>query len=326
MAAVGGRPRLLALRALGLGDLLTAVPALRALAETFPEHHRLLACPAALAPLVDLIDAVDELVDVQPLAALPPWLEGVDVAVNLHGRGPQSHRLLAELQPRRLIAFGCRDAGVEGPTWRADEHEVARWCRMLDESGIPADPARLAIDAPEVELPAPLRGLTLVHPGAAAPSRRWPAERYAAVARALAERGRSVAITGSSAEVALARDVAGMAGLPAGAVLAGRTGLAELAVVVAAAAQVICGDTGMAHLATALGTPSIVLFGPTSPALWGPPRDSERHLVLWAGRRGDPHGTVVDLGLLEIDVDSVLDALDAKERGVPAYTSRTGCR
>jgi hypothetical protein len=48
-----GRPRaqLLVLRALGLGDLLAGVPALRALAEAFADHRRLLAMPGVLAPL-----------------------------------------------------------------------------------------------------------------------------------------------------------------------------------------------------------------------------------------------------------------------------------
>jgi ADP-heptose:LPS heptosyltransferase len=57
------RPALVVLRALGLGDLLTAVPALRALAAAFPEHRRVLATPAALAPLAALTGAVDEVVD-----------------------------------------------------------------------------------------------------------------------------------------------------------------------------------------------------------------------------------------------------------------------
>jgi ADP-heptose:LPS heptosyltransferase len=294
-------PLLVALRALGLGDLLTGVPALRALRRAYPDHHLVLAAPAALAPLAELTGAVDETVDTAPLVPLDPRLHGADVAVNLHGRGPQSHRILLAARPRRLIAFS-----PSGVIWHAGEHEVVRWCRLLEESGIPADPRDLRIAAPDADSPAP--GATVIHPGAASAARRWPAERWAAVARAEREQGRDVVVTGSAGERALAEHVASRAGLPSSAVLAGRTSLLELAALVAAAGRLACGDTGVAHLATAFGTPSVVLFGPTPPEEWGPP-DNGRHTVLWAGRRGDPHGTGCDPGLLEIGVPAVLDAL-----------------
>ncbi|MFD0658966.1 glycosyltransferase family 9 protein [Thermocatellispora tengchongensis] len=115
-------------------------------------------------------------------------------------------------------------------------------------------------------------------------------------------------VTGGGQERVLARRVAAMAGLTDEAVLAGRTGLGDLARVVARARLLICGDTGVAHLATALRTPSVVLFGPVSPAQWGPPPDRREHIVLWAGRTGDPHGARPDPGLLDIDARQVTDA------------------
>jgi ADP-heptose:LPS heptosyltransferase len=315
------RPRLTILRALGLGDLLTAVPALRALARAFPEHRRLLAAPGALAPLLPLIaeggePCVQGLLVVDGLDAEPPTpIPRPDVAANLHGRGPQSHRLLLATQPRRLLAFHHEEVmeSAAMPRWRADEHEVERWCRLLDESGIAADPAELTIRPPASQPSEWMRGAILIHPGAASPARRWPAERWAAVARAQREAGRAVTLTGSAAEVGLARRIATDAGLDPGAVVAGSTGLPDLAALVAAAAAVLCGDTGVAHLATALGTPSVVLFGPTSPERWGPPRDRPRHRALWAGRTGDPHGAVPDPGLLEIEAGAVIAELRALE-------------
>lgn len=302
-------PRLVVLRALGLGDFLTAVPALRALATAFPRHRRLLLAPAWLEPLAALLGgAVDEIVDVEGRAAvpaeLPPAAHRADIAVNLHGRGPQSTALLRATSPRRLVAFGAPG----GPAWREGEHEVARWCRLLRESAIPADPADLRLDVEAIGI----ADATVVHPGAASGSRRWPAERFAAVARAEREAGRVVVVTGGAAEIPLARTVADCAGLPESAVLAGRTSLVELAGLVAAAGRVVCGDTGVAHLATAVGTPSVVLFGPISPHEWGPPRDP-KHRALWAGLTGDPHADDVHAGLLAIDVGDVLAELSRLE-------------
>jgi ADP-heptose:LPS heptosyltransferase len=268
-----------------------------------------LAAPASIAPLAALSATVDEVVDTAPLAPLDPALHGADVAVNLHGRGPRSHRLLQDARPRRLVAFDDH-----GPGWRSDEHEVHRWCRLLRHAGIAADPADLHLPAPAVPPPPAWRGATVVHPGAASGARRWPPGRWAEVARRLAGGGRTVLVTGGPGEVALAEEVAGRAGLPPSAVLAGRTDLIGLAAVVAAADLLLCGDTGVAHLATALGIPSVVLFGPVPPSEWGPPPDRPQHVALWAGHRGDPHAADVDPGLLRITVDDVLAAPPLRPR------------
>ena len=299
----------LALRALGLGDLLTGVPALRALREAFPRALLVLACPEPLHQLVHTWGLADETLDVRPLEQLPRSAGGADLAVNLHGRGPESTSTLLATEPRRLIAFAhpSLPATARSPEWRADEHEVDRWCRLLSEEGIPADPTRLDVPAPDAG-PVP-NGRVVVHPGAAAQSRRWPPERWAAVARSQRVEGRDVVLTGSRDERDLCLAIAGDAGLHSGAVLAGRTSLVELAGVVGRAPVVVSGDTGVAHLATALGTPSVVLFGPTSPRHWGPPADRSRHRVLWAGRTGDPHATSTDPGLLAIGVEDVRRAV-----------------
>ena len=289
------------------------MPAQRALRRSFPTHRTVLACPQVLEPLVRLAGVADELLPTSGLEQLAWNGPAPDLAVNLHGSGPESHRLLRALRPGQLVAFGCPAAGVDGPGWGPSEHEVTRWCRMLTESlGIGTDPFDLRLAAPDV---APVvAGAVVVHPGAAYPARRWPPERFAAVARWARESALPVVVTGSAEERPLALEVARKAGLGEGCVLAGETGLLELAAVVSAAELVVCGDTGVAHLASAYRTPSVVLFGPTPPAQWGPPANGP-HRVLWHGDgSGSPFADEPDPALLEISADEVLAAAQGLRR------------
>ncbi|MFC5833544.1 glycosyltransferase family 9 protein [Nonomuraea insulae] len=311
-------PRLVVLRPPGLGDVLAVVPALRALAAAFPGHHRILVAPAVFAPLIDAIGAVHELVDTPNSRGIPlgppcDLLEGgdVDIAVDLHGEGPASQRWLLATRPRRLIAFAHHEVPETrgAPQWRSGEYEVHRWCRLLNEHGVPADPTDLDLYLSPWEAEPGMRGATIIHPGASCAGRHWPVERFAAVARAEVEAGRTVLVTGGPHEVELARRLAYLAELPRSSILAGRTDLLELARLVAVAARVVVGDTGVAHLATALRTPSVVLCGPVPPTEWGPPPDRPWHRALWAGLRGDPHGPTLDPSLAAIQVPDVLQHL-----------------
>lgn len=301
--------RALVYRAIGLGDLLTGVPALRALRRALPGHEIVLAAPGQQRPLVDLVDAVDRLIPTPELAPVAWAGPPPDVAVDLHGNGRASRTLLERLTPRRMVAY-------DPASWDPVEHERARWCRLVaDAFGVRADPDDLLLPPPAV--PAPVEGAAVVHPGAASGSRRWPAERFAAVAAALAEAGERVVLTGSADEASLAARVAELAGLPPTAVLAGRTDLGRLAALVARARLVVAGDTGVAHLASAYATSSVLLFGPTPPSRWGPPPGP--HTVLWRGTGvGDPHAADPDPALLEITVDEVVAAALSRRAAPPS--------
>lgn len=316
-----GRPVVLVLRALGLGDLLTAVPALRALRRALAGHELVLAGPPELEGVARATGCVDRLL---PAAgpgravpdALPAEARRPDLAVNLHGGGPASHRLLASLAPRRLWAFHHPELpGLEGPPWDPYAHERHRWCALTAWYGCPADPDDVRITPPGTASPAP--GAVVLHPGAQAPARRWPVARFAAVAAALHRAGLPVVVTAGPGEGHLATAVAARAGLPPAAVLGVPRPLAfdALCGLVAHARCVVVGDTGLAHVATALGTPSVVLFGPVAPSLWGPP-DNGLHRVLWrpsrgddTARPGDPHAGRPDPRLLRITPGDVLEAV-----------------
>jgi ADP-heptose:LPS heptosyltransferase len=324
-------PTAVVLRAIGLGDMLTGLPAMALLRRALPAHRIVGAVPGRYAGLLvgaGLLDDVLPTADLGPLHGAP---SEPDLAVDLHGNRWPSREPLQLLHPRRLIGFvrpgDDVPPGLQASLWDDDEHEVARWCRLLREHlpGVGAPPPVWSVLPPPPPPPPLLPGATVLHPGAAAGSRRWPVERWAAVARALAADGHQLVVTGTPGEQVLVDAVAG----PAAAQSATRLDLEELFGLVAAASLVVSGDTGVAHVASAFGTPSVVLFGPVAPAHWGPP-DRARHRALWPAPdpayRGDPHGSEADPVLLRISVADVLAAVPGvlQEAGVGPTTPSAG--
>ena len=309
---------LLVLRALGLGDFLTGLPAIQLLKEAHPAHELVLAAPAVFAPIVELAAAVEALQPTGELMPIDRRYVGVDVAVDLHGKGPASRRLLAELRPCRLVGFAHPAAGLVGPAWLPGEREVTRWCRMVAEAfGLTGRrwPGVVgAVEVPPLDAPA---GVTIVHPGAAAGSRRWLPERFAEVATELRRQGHRVVITGGSRERSLVQGIATATGATA---MLGLS-LVELFAVVASARLVVCGDTGVAHVASNYQTPSVVLFGPVSPVGWGPPPDPRHRAIFHGDGRGDPHAEEPDPALLRITVPEVLAAVAEVAAAVPSHVN-----
>ncbi|MFL6130523.1 MAG: glycosyltransferase family 9 protein [Mycobacteriales bacterium] len=135
----------------------------------------------------------------------------------------------------------------------------------------PGDDGRLRVRGPLPDVAALVGSgpYAVLHPGASVPARAWSPRRCADTVAALAAAGRRVLVTGTPAEAALTRQVAGAAGVDIG----GRTGFAELAAVLAGADVLVVGNTGPAHLAAAVGTPVVSLFSPVVPAArWAPYR------------------------------------------------------
>ncbi len=296
-------------RGLFLGDLVAATPALRALRRGYPEAEiSLLGLPWSQALAPHLAPDVDRVVPYPGApgldggadeAALKLFIqkmraEGFDLAVNLHGRGPQSTRL--------ATAFSaCRTAGFSGVgddyarldvsvPWDAETHETRKLLRLAEAAGgVPdGEGPRLRVrDEDRQSAVALLRGgdsgpLALLHPGASAEEKRWPAGGFGTVARGLLRQGYAVAVTGSDRESGLSKNVCELA--PGALDLSGRTDLSTLIGLVSSAGLLVSNDTGPAHLAYALGTPSVTVFGPSTDAgRWGP-MEKDHHAVL----HGDP--------------------------------------
>jgi ADP-heptose:LPS heptosyltransferase len=299
--------RVLVLRALGLGDLLCAVPAFRALRAALPGAEVvLLGLPWARTLVERYPDYLsgfrefpgwpglpERVPEVEHAAAFLAALqhERFDLAVQLQGSGLVTNPLAALFGARRLAGFFtpgayCPDRERFLP-YPNRGREARRLLALLDHLGI--EPGGDDLEFPlcrrdyESLLAAAGDGLgrgdyVCVHPGASVPERRWPAARFAEVARALAGRGLRVVLTGTAAEAGLAGEVARRAAAPC-LNLAGRTDLGALGALLGGARLLVCNDTGVSHLAAALRVPSVVVSTGDNPERWAP-ADGRLHRVL----------------------------------------------
>lgn len=309
--------RVAILRALpGLGDFLCAVPALRALRVALPGAHVTLIGLPAVRPLVERFSAyVDHLAELPGFPGLPEIKCDVralmrfltrmhasrfDLAVQMHGSGGITNVLVALLGARTTAGFYVPGAYCPDEThflpYPEESSEVWRNLHLMTSLGAPCQGHQLefAVTAhDQSDLASVLDGEALepgryvvIHPGAKHPARRWPVDRFAALARALQERGVPIVLTGTAAEAHLTQAMARvMSREPLD--LAGRTSLGALAALLQGAACVLCNDTGVSHLAAALRVPSVVLFtggrpAGSDPVRWAP-LDRARHRILCAG-------------------------------------------
>jgi heptosyltransferase I len=149
--------------------------------------------------------------------------------------------------------------------------------------------------------------LVLLNPGAGWGAKRWPVERYAAVARQLAERGFSLVVNAGPGESELAETIRVHSG---GTALTAACSLSQLIALTRRISLAIAGDTGPLHLACALGKPVIGIFGPTDPARNGPFGTRFRVLRSTESKRDHTRRSEPEAGLLTIQPEDVLQAAD----------------
>mgnify|MGYP005848585615 CR=1 FL=1 len=276
---------ILIVKTTSLGDVVHAVPTLRALRGRYPAARIEWLIDARFAAVIVGHRALDAAIPVRS-AGLPGLSAFADHllrgAFHLAGAGRLRARrfdLVIDLQGLLRSAVMSVLAGARRRRGPADARELAPLLYTEPTAPSPTPhaverclaAAGFAVAEPQVprfDLP--------VDPAAAAraaarrssrPDKDWPAAGYAQVARALAARGRTVVLLGGADDAAACRAIAESA----------RTGLpavgwptAEAIALLAGAEVFIGGDSGPLHLAAALGRPAIGLFGPTDPACTGP--------------------------------------------------------
>jgi heptosyltransferase-1 len=331
--------RLLVVRLGAMGDILHSLPAVTALRQAHPswfigwaiepQWRGLLSAensaPGTSAmPLVDQLHFIPAKKWAKNLLSPTTWSEisrarrsleelDYDVAVDLQGavrsavfaRWAHTGRVIGEEHPRELAAkflFNQR-VTTRGVHVIQQSLEVAN--AIASENlpmTLPLLPHDPAADAQAAQLPQPC---VLLSPGAGWGAKRWPAERYGAVARSLADASYTVIINSGPAEDHLARAIVDSS---YGAAKILPLDMAGLIAVTRRSALIIAGDTGPLHLACALNTPVVGIFGPTDPARNGPFHCRSRVLRHPESVRDHTRRTEPEAGLLTITPEAVTAA------------------
>ncbi len=227
------------------------------------------------------------------------------------GRMAGCRRLIGEAEPREWAA-----------RWLFTERVATRGAHVIEQdvelaSAVAGDaltavkpwpPVNPATEAwaDEILRPSAARPTVLINPGAGWGAKRWPTERYAAVARSLIHRGFRVLVNAGPGEEQLAGGIV----RSVGAVSSLTCSLGQLIALARRVALVIAGDTGPLHLACALGRPVVGIYGPTDPSRNGPFGTRFKVLRSPASRRDHKRHAAPEPGLLTIQPQDVLLAAE----------------
>jgi heptosyltransferase I len=248
-----------------------------------------------------------------------------DVAVDLQGAIRSA--VLARWSGAR-VRYGAAEPRESPASLWYTRPVVTRGAHVIEQNlSVVEAVAQKRLPVPRVELPQDVEAerqieqrlaeagggaFAILNPGAGWGAKRWPAERYGRVARALAEDGVRTILNYGPGEEDLVRE-AGAASQ--GAAKPMKCSISELIALTRRARLFIGGDTGPLHLAAALQVPVVAIFGPTNPARNGPygPSNSAGNIVLRNPASPTTHARTSqpDDGMLEISTDAVVEAARA---------------
>ncbi len=326
-----------------LGDVVQALPLLPALRLCFPQAEMHWVINRDFAPLLEGHPLLTEVI---PFDRRGSWRDFARLLVTLRRR---RFDLVFDLQGllRSAVMTLATGAGLrlglqtarEGSGWACHALLPGTGRRVPAHQRIRNIIAPLAISGGSAEsglhIPLAARGwarerlvslprpMLAIHPGAGWETKRWPAEKFAAVAARFAG---SVVTIGSGGEQPLTAPIAGAiraAGKP-GLDLTGSTSLPQLAAVLDEADVLLSNDSGPMHLAAAAGTPVVGIFTCTSPWISGPAGAGHEVVATCVScaasyRKRCPQRGTAHLGCLaEIPVERVEAALQRVLERLPA--------
>jgi ADP-heptose:LPS heptosyltransferase len=295
-------------RALQLGDMLCAIPAVRALRKALPHAEiTLIGLPWAKNLLNLYPQYFDAFIEFPGYPGLPEQAfdaivfhaflgkvqsERFDLVLQMQGSGIISNGIVALLNGRNTAGFYLKDRYkpndhffIEYPT---HVHEIERHLQIMQHLGIADEGTELEfpitpkdeLELSNLALPIETKRYACIHPGSRSVLRQWPAEHFAQLADYCYENGLETVITGTKDELHLAEKVAAnMKNSPI--IVAGKTSLGSVAALVKNAALLISNCTGVSHIAAALKVPSVIISMDGEPERWTPLNKNIHLAVDW---------------------------------------------
>ncbi|MFO0946678.1 MAG: lipopolysaccharide heptosyltransferase II [Planctomycetota bacterium] len=280
-----------------LGDVVQALPILSALRTRFPHAHIAWLVNRSYASLLRPIRMLDEVIEFDRerfreggLVALKGYFDFLadladrkfELTIDLQGLLRSGSMSWATRAPKRFGLASAREGASFFYTYVVDDlpveqGAVQRYWKLASAFGVGHLPKEFPLDLTAVErswaseqLKRLRRPIVAINAGARWETKRWPAERFAEVARrAGSATVASYVLVGGPGEEPIAEEV--RQGLPADAVnLCGKTSLRHLAAILEQCDLVLTNDSGPMHLAAAVGTRTVSIFTCTSPERAGP--------------------------------------------------------
>ena len=287
--------RFLIVRLGSLGDIIHGIPVAAALRHRYPQAHIDWMVDAKYLELLNLVECLDRRIAVDPRDATrgsgrsrlfatirEARQTGYDACIDLQGL-LKSALLARAAGARRTIGFPRRHLReplarifyTDAPDPGAATHVIDKGLALLAPLGVDDRRIHFPISIPRTPAVESVigrfapGGYVIINPGAAWPNKRWPPERFGAVAAAIhRDFGLRTVVLWGPGEQSLAASVAEAS---AGAAeIAPPTTIPDLIGIARHGRLMISGDTGPLHIAGAVGTPIVALFGPTQPERNGP--------------------------------------------------------
>lgn len=289
-------PKIGIFRALQLGDLLCAIPAIRSLRQALPGAEIVwIGLPWTTYFVQRFPHYIDRCIIFPGYPGLPEqgWSpaaweifrermqeEAFDCIIQMQGNGTIVNDMLQQLGARQLAGFHQEGCYMDSPLFMEypdHGHEINRHLLLMQHLGIERTGPQLEFPIwPEEEAAlgeiAPIKPgekYVCVHPGSRGTSRQWPPVAFAALADICAAQGYTVFITGTQDELPITSEVVEHMH-SAGINLAGKTSLGVVAALIKNAALLIANCTGVSHIAAATQTPSVIISMDGEPERWGP--------------------------------------------------------